>query len=87
MDHQRFPFSARVDLIRGLLNAMSYAHAQGFIHRDLKPANIMVGPYGEVTVMDWGLARRFTSDHPELAPEVPPRAGTPLQTMAGSLLG
>lgn len=38
-------------------DAVAYAHAKGVLHRDLKPANIMIGPFHEVYVMDWGLAR------------------------------
>jgi serine/threonine-protein kinase len=56
--HARYTFPVRVQLFMGVLNALAYAHRKGIIHRDLKPANIMVGPFGEVTVMDWGLARQ-----------------------------
>jgi serine/threonine protein kinase len=46
-----------LDIALKVAQAMAYAHAKGVIHRDLKPANIMVGAFGEVQVMDWGLAK------------------------------
>lgn len=55
--HQEYTFEARVQIMLGLLRALAYSHDQGILHRDLKPANVMVGPYGEVVLMDWGIAR------------------------------
>lgn len=47
----------RLDIFRKVCDAVAFAHARGVLHRDLKPDNIMVGAFGEVLVMDWGLAR------------------------------
>lgn len=55
----RFTMSYRAQVFASVLEAITYAHEKGIVHRDLKPANIMVGPHGEVTVMDWGVAKRL----------------------------
>jgi eukaryotic-like serine/threonine-protein kinase len=54
--------SKRLDHFLRLCDAIDYAHDRGVIHRDLKPENIMVGEFNELYVMDWGIARVFTTD-------------------------
>ena len=46
----------RLDIFLRICDAVSFAHARGIVHRDLKPENVMLGPFGEVLVMDWGVA-------------------------------
>lgn len=47
-----------LEIFENLAQTIAYAHARGIIHRDLKPQNVMVGSFGEVQVMDWGLAKQ-----------------------------
>jgi serine/threonine protein kinase len=50
-----------LDIFEHVCQAVAFAHARGVIHRDLKPHNVMVGAFGEVQVMDWGLAKQVGS--------------------------
>jgi serine/threonine protein kinase len=57
----------RLRLFLRIAEAVAFAHAHGVVHRDLKPENVMVGAFGEVLVLDWGLAK-VLDDASELAP-------------------
>jgi serine/threonine protein kinase len=60
---KRLPLLAdRLRLFDRLCDIVAFVHDRGVVHRDLKPSNIMVGAFGDVMVMDWGLAQRAPSD-------------------------
>src|SRR5579863_4599402 len=71
----------------GVCNAVAYAHSRGVIHRDLKPQNIVLGDYGEVIVLDWGLAKVMDQAEEEAAPLNLGADADAEATMQGQVLG
>ena len=58
---------ANIEILVQVCNALHFAHTRGVIHRDLKPSNVMLGTFGEVMLIDWGVA--FARDVPGLVPQ------------------
>lgn len=59
---KEWTLSRLLNILVNVCNGLEFAHAHGVVHRDLKPANIMLGDFGEVYVMDWGLAKVLKSE-------------------------
>jgi len=81
------PLGARLRLFQRICEPVAFAHAHGVIHRDLKPENVMVGPFGEVLVMDWGVARLREQEDSEFRGIRRGRAAGEHDTAHGTVLG
>lgn len=73
-------FRRLVAALQRICETVAYAHSQGVVHRDLKPQNVMLGDFGEVQVLDWGLAR-----HSGPEPDTWPPSGE--ETVFGQIMG
>ncbi len=79
--------SRYVQVFEQIAQAVGFAHAQKIIHRDLKPANVMVGAFGEVQVMDWGLAKVLEGSDLANGESGFADADTPEATLPGVIMG
>ena len=86
---KEYPRATLLTVFRKVCDAMAFAHSKGVLHRDLKPENIMVGEYGEVLVMDWGLAKVLGSQEDAgVGSKAPARdTGDYGMTMEGEVMG
>ena len=90
-DYQKkYSLGALIQIFMKICDGIGYAHAKGVLHRDLKPENIMIGDFGEVMVMDWGLAKVLGQESVEAAPAAGAQTSetaSVYQTMEGQVMG
>ncbi|HUF35128.1 MAG TPA: serine/threonine-protein kinase [Gemmatimonadales bacterium] len=84
------PVSDLLRVFHRVCETVAYAHANGILHRDLKPQNIMLGPFGEVLLMDWGVAKLLRGAPPPSGARPGPGAGPSpgeADTQPGTIVG
>ncbi|MBX3272005.1 MAG: serine/threonine protein kinase [Sandaracinaceae bacterium] len=83
---ERFPRRKLLSVIERVSETIAYAHSRGVVHRDLKPANVMLGDFGEVSVLDWGIAK-LRSDSDLSDPTTGEDEPVPEYTVPGTVVG
>ncbi len=91
---EKYPLATLITIFQKICDAVAFAHSKEVVHRDLKPENVMIGAYGEVLVMDWGLAKNLTAGRPnqsdasvQTITEEPSTDARGFQTMHGLIVG
>lgn len=84
-----YNYLARLRLFQRICQGVAYAHAKGVVHRDLKPDNIFIGEFGEVQIMDWGLAKTVKSPLPDFDEDLVKtvRQASGMNTYGGAIAG
>lgn len=83
-----YPMSRLMDIFGHICQALAFAHSRNVIHRDLKPENIMIGAFGEVQIMDWGLVKVLDGkDQTEIPAPLPGQEEAPATTIEGQVAG
>ena len=69
---ERYDLTQMINVIEQIANALAFAHQKGVLHRDIKPENILVGRFGEIVLLDWGLAKVWDHRAAEAGDSTPP---------------
>ena len=81
---ERYDITQLLDIVIQVAHALEYAHTHGVVHRDIKPENILIGPFGEVLLLDWGLAKvRSEEGHESEIDDIDPQSAAKKQSMTG----
>jgi serine/threonine protein kinase len=84
---KEFTLNRLINIFLDVCDTLAYAHVRGIIHRDIKPENVLVGSFGEVVLLDWGVAKVWGMPNEGDEDTIHDRGGTPLYMSPEQVLG